>query len=260
MKSLRERRGSPALAIAILALVAGVTGVAVAQPAAKKAVTKKKVKKIATKQINKLAPGLSVASAANATNAENAKSADDADHAASADNATNASALDGVDSSAYRRIQLPATGAFLESSANYLPGSNVNSGIRFPSSDFPAAAWAFVLQPDFGTGSPVRVRLTWHTPGTSCGIRLDRSALSVSRSGVVPFGDASDITPPEPNVLNAPATANRAAIMQFTIPGTVDGNALRAGDSISFGVVRLPGAVGDTCTEDLDIHGAEATY
>ncbi len=63
MRRIWSARPSPTLVVAILALVAAVTGAAVAQPAAKKAVTKKKVKKIATKQINKLAPGLSVANA-----------------------------------------------------------------------------------------------------------------------------------------------------------------------------------------------------
>jgi hypothetical protein len=70
MKRMRALRPSPAIAIAILALVAGLTGAAVADPVAKKAVTKKKVRKIADKEINKLAPGLSVAHAATADFAE----------------------------------------------------------------------------------------------------------------------------------------------------------------------------------------------
>jgi hypothetical protein len=63
MSMLRRKLPSPAIVIAILALVAGVTGAAVAQPVAKKAVTKKKVKKIAKKEIKKAAPDLSVANA-----------------------------------------------------------------------------------------------------------------------------------------------------------------------------------------------------
>ncbi len=59
------RRPSPTIIVAILALVAGLTGVAVARPSAKK-VTTKKVKKIADKEVNKLAPGLSVAHAGTA--------------------------------------------------------------------------------------------------------------------------------------------------------------------------------------------------
>ena len=66
MRGSRRSRPSPALVVAVLALVAGVTGVAVAQPAGKKPVTKKKVVKIADKEINKLAPQLSVANAADA--------------------------------------------------------------------------------------------------------------------------------------------------------------------------------------------------
>jgi hypothetical protein len=45
----------------------------------KKAISKKQVKKIATKQINKLAPGLSVAHANTATNADSAQAAANAD-------------------------------------------------------------------------------------------------------------------------------------------------------------------------------------
>ena len=72
---MRKLRGksSPAMVVAVLALVAGVAGAAVAQPVAKKAVTKKKVKKIAKKQadkeITRQAPGLSVAHANTADNA-----------------------------------------------------------------------------------------------------------------------------------------------------------------------------------------------
>jgi hypothetical protein len=115
MGLLKGARPSPAIVIAILALVAGVTGAAVAQPTAKKAVTKKKVKKIAKKQaikqINELAPGLSVAGAINATNA---------------DNAANANALQGKPASAfasktsepYREIDTPGQPPFQNAWSN----------------------------------------------------------------------------------------------------------------------------------------------
>jgi hypothetical protein len=79
--------------IAILALTAAVSGVAVAGPVAKKAVTKKKVKKIADKEIAKLAPELSVAHADTAANAANATNAA---KATTATNATNAANVNGV--------------------------------------------------------------------------------------------------------------------------------------------------------------------
>jgi len=69
MRRIMDRAPSPAIAVAVLALVAAVAGTAVAgEPASTSKLTTKKVKKIAKKQakkqITKLAPGLSVASAA----------------------------------------------------------------------------------------------------------------------------------------------------------------------------------------------------
>ena len=61
MRNPRRRfLASPAMLVAILALVAGVTGAAVASPSAKK-VTTKKVKKIADQEIAKNVPGVMAA-------------------------------------------------------------------------------------------------------------------------------------------------------------------------------------------------------
>ncbi|MGH7359024.1 MAG: hypothetical protein ACREJR_09435 [Candidatus Rokuibacteriota bacterium] len=64
MKRLKRARPSPALIVAVVALVAALAGTAVASDplatSSAKKVTKKKVKKIADRRINKLAPGLSV--------------------------------------------------------------------------------------------------------------------------------------------------------------------------------------------------------
>ena len=57
MRRIMRRPPSAAMIVAVLALVAGVTGAAVASPVAKK-VTTKKVKKIANKEIDKRAPDL----------------------------------------------------------------------------------------------------------------------------------------------------------------------------------------------------------
>jgi len=69
-RRIRDGRPSPAIVVAVLALVAALAGTALAgTDASTSAISKKKVKKIATKQINKLAPGLSVANADTAGNA-----------------------------------------------------------------------------------------------------------------------------------------------------------------------------------------------
>ena len=65
------RRPSPAMVIAIVALIAALGGTAVGAAF----VSKKQAKKIAANQVNKLAPGLSVASAKSADNAANATNA-----------------------------------------------------------------------------------------------------------------------------------------------------------------------------------------
>jgi hypothetical protein len=97
-RHINGSRRLSAFLFAVLALVAGAAGTAVAGPdASSSAISKKKVKKIATKQINKLAPGLSVAhaeSADTATNAENADNAASANSALSAQSALSARTAD----------------------------------------------------------------------------------------------------------------------------------------------------------------------
>ena len=94
-----RRRPSPALMIAVAALAAALAGTAVADPTGSaSAVSKRKVKRIAKKQVNKLAPGLSVA---HADSANSAGTADTAKSAGIANVAANADKLDGQDASAF---------------------------------------------------------------------------------------------------------------------------------------------------------------
>jgi hypothetical protein len=107
----RIKRMSPALVVAILALVAALVVPAVAQVATK-ALSKREVRRvrhiarfqanrqitrrtprIANNRITARAPGLSVDSAVNATSATNAESATSADHATSADDASTANGV-----------------------------------------------------------------------------------------------------------------------------------------------------------------------
>ncbi|MDX6583992.1 MAG: hypothetical protein QOI10_3176 [Solirubrobacterales bacterium] len=109
MNVLSGLRPSPALVIALVALVVAAAGVAVAQPgsgAKAKPVSAKKVKRIARKvsdsEIVAKAPTLTVASAAKADSATKADSAIRADSAAAADSANpiafaHVSALGGID-------------------------------------------------------------------------------------------------------------------------------------------------------------------
>jgi hypothetical protein len=75
-----KRNGEPGrshlIVVIALTLVAALAGTALAGGTATTSVSKKKVKKIANKQINKRAPGLSVANAENADEADNADTVD----------------------------------------------------------------------------------------------------------------------------------------------------------------------------------------
>jgi hypothetical protein len=79
------RRPSPAMVVAIVALIAALGGTAIAGGF----ITKKKAKKIAANQVNKLAPGLSVKHADTSGSADSAKHADSATAADSAKKADN---------------------------------------------------------------------------------------------------------------------------------------------------------------------------
>ena len=113
MGRVRASRPSPAIIVAAVGLVAALAGTAIAgSDVQSSAINKKKVKKIATKQINKLAPDLSVAHA---------------DTAASADTAANASRLQGKPASAfasttsepYHEVGAPGEPAFQNGWANF---------------------------------------------------------------------------------------------------------------------------------------------
>jgi hypothetical protein len=83
MTRSKGRRPSPPMVVALTALIVALAGTAMAAPTAIKSVLdkpeKKQVKKIAKNQVNKLAPGLSVASARSADAAKRADVASNAD-------------------------------------------------------------------------------------------------------------------------------------------------------------------------------------
>ena len=91
MTSSKGRRPSPAMIVAMTALIVALAGTAMAAPTAIKSILNKKEKKqtknIAKNQINALAPGLSVKHADSAGSAKHADSATNADNAKRADNA-----------------------------------------------------------------------------------------------------------------------------------------------------------------------------
>lgn len=143
MKEITISRPSPAILVAVLALVAAVAGTAVASdPVATTAVTKKKVKKIAKKQAKKYfnanIGGASVAHADSADNATSAETANSANPIAFARVRTNGT----VDAS--RSKNVTSSNVTLESAAAYC----------FRGLDF--AFRGAVVTPDFAAGANSR--------------------------------------------------------------------------------------------------------
>jgi hypothetical protein len=142
MGRIRTSRPSPVIIASVLALVAALAGTAVAGPdASTSAVTKKKVKKIAKKQaikqINALAPGLSVASADTADSANRADTANSANtantasratQAESATNAVNATNAASAQPAAFAHVNEPGT-LDVANSKNAGSVSRVSEGI-----------------------------------------------------------------------------------------------------------------------------------
>jgi len=158
-------RPSPAIIVAVVALVAALAGTAIADPVAStSAINKKKVKKIAKKQINKLAPGLHVASA---------ESANTATTASEAARATNADLLDGVDSASLLRgngrtfavhgTDAPSGGPSapiaLQIGGNLTLNCNnpasAGSDFTFTNTGGTADVWTEKVQDDFAIGHPI---------------------------------------------------------------------------------------------------------
>jgi hypothetical protein len=96
------RRPSPAMIVAIVALIAALGGSAVAGGV----LNKKKAKKIANNVVTQRAPGLSVASA---KSADSATSATNATNANNATNATNAANVDGMSGATFKRTYITTT-------------------------------------------------------------------------------------------------------------------------------------------------------
>src|SRR6266511_1433412 len=132
----RISQPSPAIVVAVLALVAALAGTAIAGPdASTSAITKNKVKKIARQQVTQLAPTLHVATADNASKADTATSADTA---TTAETAGNAEALGGKAASSFGS-------GFVFGSATSLPAGGSGQvrppfGISTAVSDVPAVA------------------------------------------------------------------------------------------------------------------------
>lgn len=156
-------------------------------------------------------------------------------------------------------ISLPLTGMLLQNSS---VTGNLPGGIRFPDGGFgsyPTVESSFVIPPDYTTGTPLAVSLTWVVNGT-CAVSFQEMNLSASRAGIAPIAG-----PFTSAGLTFGTSVSSAANVVNTLVGTiVSPNAaipLQAGDSIMFGTFRRGDAPSDTCAGlTAIITGISVTY
>jgi hypothetical protein len=171
MTRSKGRRPSPAMIVAVTALIIALAGTAMAAPTAIKSILNKKEKKqtknIAKNQINALAPGLSVKHADSATNADAAKRADtaaDAD-ALSGNTIVAKGDLDGpglVTNSSCTPVSKPVSGVRAGDQVVLTPPSgwptyeiNLTARVTTDTVTYEICNQSGVMQ-NFGTGPPLR--------------------------------------------------------------------------------------------------------
>jgi len=162
-------------------------------------------------------------------------------------------------------ISINPYGVLLSNSAVYNGGASYWAGLRLPAAgpSVPGLTLGFTIPPDYTPGTPLSLRLIWHTSSTSCGLELDSNAVSIARAGRTHLqgaGPSDGIEAVGGTVLTAPATANQSSAKDFTMTSPVGGVDLEPGDSFILGLYRCFDCAADTCTEDLVIQSISVTY
>jgi ABC-type Na+ efflux pump permease subunit len=170
------RRHLPVVVFGVLVLVIAVAGVAFG---GSNGTSQKKVKRIATQQINKLAPGLSVAHAGTADTAVHAGNASDAANAAKVDGADVCSTTFNVHADAEDH-PLCAAGPLIVSARCNNQSSTTQALIRVSSTQ--TDSWAFGTATDGGTvvavGAPFLL-----TPETVVDVSDNSTAPTTAEGG-----------------------------------------------------------------------------
>lgn len=153
----------------------------------------------------------------------------------------------------------------LSNDADFNGGKNQYAGVRLPatSAGYPGFTVGFTIPPDYTPGTPLSLRLIWHTSSTSCGLELPSNAVSFGRAGRTHIqgpGPSDGIEAVGGTVLTAPATANQSSAKDFTMTSPVDGVDLEPGDSFILGLYRCGDCAEDTCADVLVIQSISVTY
>lgn len=162
-----------------------------------------------------------------------------------------------------RFISLDPYGAYVEGAATFSQGFGPNSGLRLADGANGSFSLSFTLPPDYASGTPLTIRMVWHTPSTGCAIVFRPNSIAIARPGRnhIQGATASEgLSVVGGTTLNAPATANSSQATQIQIVSPVSGTPLQAGDVIMFSMFRSGTEAQDTCTGNMVIQGMALQY
>lgn len=158
-----------------------------------------------------------------------------------------------------KTIQIPASMAGFTGSAStgYSDTNGFSSGARHLDGGFGSIGWSFILPPQFSAGSGLTVKVYYALGVTGCTFNLEPNSLSVSNIGAPSVGSQGDIG--TPGDLHAAPPSGQVGSLNWTIPGTVQGQQLKPGTAVTFGTFR-DSAGPDTCGGALTIKGHEVSW
>lgn len=110
-----------------------------------------------------------------------------------------------------RFISLDPYGAYVTGATTFSGGFGPNSGLRLPDGAISSFNLGFTLPPDYASGTPLTIRMVWHTPSTSCTINFRPSSIAIARPGqnhIQGSGASDGLSVVGGTTLNAPGTAN----------------------------------------------------
>ncbi len=154
-------------------------------------------------------------------------------------------------------------GALLAEAAALDDGSYGNSGIVLPEAGEATFSVGFVIPRNYQANRPVRIRLSWHTPGTNCAISLRPNFVDRTRANhPAPTGDAAGGLVPGNGSTALPTSnlANVGHLKTYILTADQGFTEQLPSDAIVIGFYRLPTDSEDTCSDDLIVSGIEVLY